>query len=266
MRIEVRGYRVAKHGSSAEEYEDALAWHTGGAGRARFAVADGASESSFARRWAELLVGAYVAGEVGAAALAESLRGPQARWWAEGRARPQPWYVAAKVNAGAFAALAGLTLDADGGWHALAVGDCCVFHVRDDALLRAFPIASAAEFDNRPLLLSSNVERNERLGPCVPLACGSWQPGDTFLLMSDALAAAFLSAVVDEGRPVSAALPFGRRQRSFAAWVRRQRAAARLRNDDVSLLRIHLPATDTLDTPAAPSALRTSRQARSVLE
>src|SRR5262249_8616938 len=82
-----------------------------------------------------------------AAGLRGSRGGPQARWWAEVQAKPQPWYVEAKVNAGAFAALAGLTLDADGGWHALAVGDCCVFHVRDDALLRAFPIVSAAQFD-----------------------------------------------------------------------------------------------------------------------
>src|SRR5262249_17994246 len=139
---------------------------------------------------------------------------------------------------------------------ALAVGDCCVFHVRDDALLRAFPIVSAAQFDNRPLLLSSNPERNERLGPCVPLACGAWQPADSFLLMSDALAACFLPTVVDEGQPVSAALPFGR-QRSFASWVRRQRAAIRLRNDDVSLLRIHLPAPDTVNAATLAAGLST---------
>src|SRR5205823_15022454 len=118
---------------------------------------DGASESSFTRRWAELLAETYVAGGIGAATLTDSLRGPQARWSEEVRTRPQPWYVAAKVNAGAFAALAGLTLDGDGGWHALAVGDCCLFHVRDDALLRAFPIASAAEFDNRPQIGRAHV-------------------------------------------------------------------------------------------------------------
>ena len=32
----------------------------------------------------------------------------------------------------------------DASWSALAVGDCCVFHVRGDALLTAFPVNDAA--------------------------------------------------------------------------------------------------------------------------
>ena len=46
---------VPKHGNAEDEYEDAFA-----AGSKRFAIADGASESSFAAPWARLLTEAGI--------------------------------------------------------------------------------------------------------------------------------------------------------------------------------------------------------------
>ena len=240
LRKHVRTYRLPKHGSSEAEYEDAVARSPGRAYPRRFAVADGASESSFARAWAELLAEAYARGALTASTLYDDLLPLQAAWQVEVAAKPLPWYATEKVRHGAFAALAGLTLHADGSWQALAVGDCCVMQVREDVLLHSFPLADAAAIDNRPRLLSSNAERNSHLAELDTAACGAWEPGDGFLLMSDALAAYVLRSVVDEGRGVGETLRF-MGQQGFRRWITDRRAERSLRNDDVSLIRVQTP-------------------------
>jgi hypothetical protein len=233
-------YQSPKRGSSDAEYEDAVAVDERTDFPRRFAVADGASESSFARRWAELLAAAYVGGGLAACSLTEDLIPLQERWTAEVGAKPLPWYAAEKARNGAFAALAGLTLHEDGAWEALAAGDCCVMHVREDRLLRSFPLADAAAFDNRPRLLSSNPERNGCLDGVVVTAAGVWKPGDSFLLLSDALAAYVLRRVLEDGRTVGRSLPLNRPDR-FRRWAEERRSEQVLRNDDLSLVRVQVP-------------------------
>jgi hypothetical protein len=240
MQFVVSHFWCAKKGSADTEYEDALARGPAGARLRRFAVADGASESSFAGLWARLLARAYARGALAPETLIEGLRPLQAWWQRRVGARPLPWYAAEKVRAGAFAALAGLTLACDGRWSALAAGDCCVFQVRDDALMAAFPLADAAAFDRRPLLIGSNPERNGRLAEAVRFTEGGWEPGDTFLLMSDAAAAYLLRGVVDRGRTVSGVLAYGGSACAFRAWIDCLRATGAMRNDDVSVLKVQV--------------------------
>src|SRR5262249_47193483 len=99
-----RALCLGKRGNAAEDYEDAAA---GDAPGGRFAVADGASEASFAALWARLLVEGFLAatgrpwrdlGWVG------PLRG---RWAAEVDGRPLPWYAEEKRELGAFATFLG---------------------------------------------------------------------------------------------------------------------------------------------------------------
>src|ERR1051326_4824454 len=97
-------FRVPKYGSTRAEYEDAMAWSRR---QRRFAVADGASASAFARLWARLLVQAYVAGGLRAANLEHDLAPLQARWLADVEQRDLPWYAAEQARRGAFAALVG---------------------------------------------------------------------------------------------------------------------------------------------------------------
>jgi hypothetical protein len=240
LRHGARVYCLPKLGSSEAEYEDAAARTPGRAYPRRFAVADGASESSFARLWAELLVGAYVRGALRAGALCEDLIPLQEAWRADVERRPLPWYAMEKARTGAFAALAGLTLRADGTWQALAVGDCCVMQVRDDRIVTSFPLAKAEAFDNRPRLLGSIAERNGHLPHVDAVACGDWEPGDGFLLLSDALAAYLLRTALDDACGIDATLGF-MGQQGFRRWVAARRAARTLRNDDVTLIRVTLP-------------------------
>jgi hypothetical protein len=235
MQLYLRRYWCPKRGSAEREYEDAIAAGAGPAFPRRLAIADGASESSFARLWATLLVDAYAGGALTAGTLLDGLAPLQQRWHAEVTARPLPWYASEKARAGAFAALVGLTLHEDGTWQAVAAGDCCTLHLRADRLLCSFPLESAAAFDNRPRLLSSNPERNQGLDADIRHACGRFLPGDAFLLMSDALAAHVLRRLLDERCPLARTLPF-RRPRAFRRWVEARRNDRSLRNDDVSLL------------------------------
>src|SRR5262245_5873816 len=127
--LAIGAFRMPKAGSSQAEYEDATAWSSR---RRRFAVADGASASAFARLWAQLLARAYVRGHLQAESLETDLAPIQIRWASQVDQRPLAWYAQEQARRGAFAALAGLTLHDEGSWSALAVGDCCVLHARDD--------------------------------------------------------------------------------------------------------------------------------------
>jgi len=237
-------FRLAKAGSRAREYEDSIARSRRGD---RWAVADGASASAFARLWAYLLVHAYTAGWLAPDTLEVDLAPAQARWAALVERRPLPWYAAEQSRRGAFAALVGLSLARDGTWSGLAVGDCCLFQVRRGELLVAFPLDDPDAFDNRPLLLCSRPAGNATLRGCggIVSASGTWQSGDTFLLMSDALAAAFLRLHLRaaEVRPASPldALQFDRTRGGFRHWIETLRSACVLRNDDVSLVILEVP-------------------------
>jgi hypothetical protein len=137
--------------------------------------------------------------------------------------------VAAKAAEGAFATVLGLSLHADGRWRAVSVGDCCLFHVRGDALVRRWPFASPDDFTNRPALVPS---RSDRRVPAPERTDGPWRPGDRFLLATDAVAAWLLheeDAATRDWDPDS-----------FRAAVGRARDDGSLRNDDATLLVLDL--------------------------
>jgi hypothetical protein len=238
-----QAFRLSKRGHSDQEYEDAYA---GEPSTGRFAVADGASEASFAGVWARVLVDGFVSVPGRPWRELEWLEG-QRRLWAEKIDPLQlPWYAQEKREQGAFATLLGLALwpatpAGPGRWSALAVGDSCLVHTRGERFLTSFPLTEAAEFDNQPRLLCSRTVTADTESE---QAQGRWQSGDRFLLMTDALAQWFLSQT-EEGRAplesINALLAGPNPQDAFAAWVKGRRDHEGLRNDDVTLLVIDAP-------------------------
>src|SRR5947209_16483634 len=143
---------LPRRGHAREEYEDAFAADPV---RGRYAIADGASESSFAARWAQLLVEEFVRSAAPQPCpWADWLPAPQERWAAELGERALPWYAETKFQQGAFAAFLGVVVGPQA-WHAVAVGDSCLFQVRADRLHRAFPLTAAGGFHNSPWLVGS---------------------------------------------------------------------------------------------------------------
>ncbi len=225
-------FHAPKKGNTSEEYEDAFA---GDPAQGRFAVTDGASESAFAGAWAGIVAQAYVR-------TPGSWSGwlPDARklWRSQVQGRELPWYAETKFHEGAFAATLGLIFHPDH-WRAEAIGDCCLFQIRQERLCHAFPISRSQDFDNRPVLLGSrNREAGQPKLQCYSLQ-GDWRGGDLFYLMTDALAQWFLTKIEGRGSP------WRKLQRletpeQFAFWLDKVRTANEIRNDDVTLLRIHV--------------------------
>jgi hypothetical protein len=225
---------LPKGGHRAEEYEDAFLVQAGRQLPLRAAVADGATEAAFSRTWAQRLVEGFVVdGPASPAALEDRLQAWRRAWRQTAAAREGglPWYAAAKAREGAFAALLGLAVQADGTWQALAAGDCCLFHLRGEAVCACWPLTHPEQFGNHPALLGS---LDVAADPPLLAQHGSWQPGDVFLLASDALAAWLMRT-----DPV-AALAFT--PLSFSAVVASARRQGGLRNDDVTLVRLELEA------------------------
>jgi hypothetical protein len=248
VEIVARALWLPKAGNTAEEYEDAWAVEDESdeaSDRFRCAVADGATEASFSGLWARLLTRGYCDGVFPDAPTLCDFAPLQGAWEREVAAIPLPWYAEEKARSGAFSSLLGLTIAAangpDGGrWEALAVGDSCLFQVRDDRLLTAWPLAAAADFTNRPTLLSSHPARNDAVTDQLAPVAGDWLPGDAFYLLTDALACWFLLAREASGQPWRDldAVATADGSDPFIAWIADLRADRALRNDDVTLLRV----------------------------
>lgn len=239
--VQFRLWQQPKRGEGAEVCEDAAA---GDAARGCFAIADGAAESADAARWARLLVEEFVRDPVVKPGLwAKVVAGIQQRWqWevdhASGR---RPWYAEAKRQQGAFATFLGLLFEETRWlgrkrWRALAVGDTCLFQVRNGRLLRALPVQRTEDFSNNPRLLGSSPQADNQLGVSHS---GDWSSEDRFWLMTDALAEWFLREVEADGQPWETLARFlAVTDIPFAAWVDEQRDAKKMRNDDVTLLAV----------------------------
>jgi hypothetical protein len=237
MRSSATAWWAPKSGHAANEYEDAYAVQPEAH---RFAVADGASETSFARQWAELLVEGFVHEPPAAAALHDWVSPLQATWREAHEGKATSWFAEAKARDGAFSSLLGLTFDGDR-WRALAVGDTCLFVVRAGKLARAFPFERSEQFSNRPVLISSVARSNGKLWSEVALEEGELQPGDRLLLMTDALAQWFL-VEAELGRRPWAALAQVTTPEQFVGFVDCLRAGRALRNDDVTFVQVEVAA------------------------
>jgi hypothetical protein len=293
LRLRWTTLSVQKYGNRPAENEDAVQPGPGQgvyAGPAGFAsaMADGATQTSFAGLWARLLVEEVVregdsqtegagkndperAGLKPAQvqpiqpALAPPIQRAQARWMRELAGLELPWHAEEKVRLGAFSSLLGFWVQppgrsarSGGTWRAAAVGDTCLVQFRRNRLLLSFPLGASAMFNNSPVLLSSNPQRNALIlqDEARCWTAGAWLPGDEFLLMTDALAAWCLRELERGSAPLVCLLAHCLNapdpQAGFAAWVAQQRAAGALKNDDTSLMWIGLDSVRPAERAARP--------------
>ncbi|MFE9793493.1 hypothetical protein ACFYRL_17335 [Streptomyces goshikiensis] len=258
-----------KHGSTDTECEDAVAVlpHRSYEEMLRepltASVCDGATESVLAKDWAriladtsareamdraDLLAGGPAFEEFAAAAVAQW--DPWLASYTQARAdegRPLKWYEQSKLTSGAFATLLSVRVDpvlvetagAHWHWRAAALGDSCLFHLRDDTLLRSFPVEHPDEFGVTPDLFGSRNHDTALIEERTRFAEGECVPGDRLLLMTDALAAWFLTAP-DRFRALGELLEFAGPDdlAGFSRWLTGLREQQVLRNDDVAVVRI----------------------------
>ena len=97
----------------------------------------------------------------------------------------------------------GLHVGLDDGFEnqALAVGDTCLFHIRDRKLLSVFPLCRSADFVCSPWLIGSRGFTGEMMAGRELRCAGEFQAGDRLWLMTDALAQWFLRRTEAGGEP-----------------------------------------------------------------
>ncbi|MBH1938834.1 hypothetical protein I5Q34_32020 [Streptomyces sp. AV19] len=259
-----------KHGSTAAECEDAVRvlpdvpCDVLVTGPMTASVCDGATESVLAKDWARLLAAAsaeyalrdeeFFTGGAGYERFATEVVERWEPWLEEytrnraAAGRPLKWYEQAKLAEGAYATMLTLRITPEPGspteswhWQAAALGDSCLFHMRDDKPLRSFPVEHPEEFGTAPDLFGSRNRDTGLIAARTRFTRGVCEPGDRLLLMSDALASWFLTAS-DPVHALRQLLEFGgpHDADSFGAWLETLRSRESLRNDDVAVVRVDI--------------------------
>jgi Protein phosphatase 2C len=238
-------FLAPKRGSEAGECEDAFSVNTD---RMCFCIADGATEGFASRYWARLLVKHWRRSErpiltpdqliAWAAALGSRF---DRRW----RRRPLSWFAEEKARLGAYAAFVGLSFlesHQELHWQAIAIGDACLIICRQNAIVESFPLDDPVNFGFRPFLLPSNRDAQETIREKVEVRSAPVQPGDSFFLLTDAIAAWFLRAArsaPEEIAGLEQMLHYGKRH-ELAEFIEQARSDGSLRNDDVGIVRVRV--------------------------
>jgi hypothetical protein len=240
----VRQYLTQKLGANRGECEDAVAFNH--ANRA-FAVADGATEAFDSRYWARLLARAWVRQPAltpqSLVDLAQTLGARADKRWSQ---RKLSWYAEEKARAGSYAALVGVVFFCDRdelSWQAIAVGDCCLLQLREQRVITTLPITSASEFGFRPTLLPSKGIQAMTQSDAIKQFTGGAQLGDSFLLLSDAVACWLLEQ--RGGGSMALAQTFESLLRDdrideLDIFFDEQRTAVNIKNDDIAAIHIQV--------------------------
>lgn len=242
---------LPKLGNEEVEYEDAYASLENKCSdnqTIRVAVADGATESSFSAEWAGMLSKCYVENEFyDIKELRLQVESLSKDWQSNIDVRQLTWFAEEKARMGAFSTLLGLEIYLDAtdiaGWHSIAVGDSCLFQIRNNLLEYAFPIQHSSDFSNSPILISSKPEKNRQHWDKALRRYGNWQAGDFFFLTTDALAAWFIHEYELGNLPWEILIKLiddNECDKSFKLWVNELRASSSMKNDDVTCLIIKL--------------------------
>ena len=195
MFFQHRVFRLAKDAEQPQADQDAMAVDQI---RGIAAIADGVSSTLFAGPWARLLAEAVVA-EPPQLDDPQSLQqwiGPLREAWEEGVDEDSlAWHQKPKLRNGAASTLLWIELEpASPGspsqhtLRAFAMGDCCLFHVHQGQVVRAFPLEASSDFDIDPDVLRSRTSAGDQSLAFHTLA-DHCEQGDLLVLCSDALAA-----------------------------------------------------------------------------
>lgn len=244
MKVGYRVFWLPKAGLSTDEYEDAFAPAEAPEAELkefRCAVSDGATETSFSGIWARILCSAFHADKF-------NLHDLQAEWLKEVSGKKLPWYAEQKLESGAYATLLTLCLqeaEDEISWSVQALGDSCLFHVREGQVLKALPLDDWEAFDYTPVLISTKQAANEGVLSSQDNEQGTCLKGDIFYLMTDAISKWFLRRNSEQGDSIEL-LEAIKNQDEFQQLVDEQRhlrddrGRPLMPNDDVTWTRICL--------------------------
>ena len=239
-------YWTPKNDTAISDWEDGAAYN---AASGWFAVTDGASTGSNSREWAYTLAHSFVQD----ADHGVFERQGFTKWLDTVRAGFDPssgeypisnvpqWVRQTGEYQGAFATLVGGQLDGDR-LDAIAVGDCCLFHLPAGHATGAgptpFPLADPRQFGTSPMLVPSVSSGDQNLLGSVAHLSIRIHPGDVVFVASDALSETLMRRL---DQPLIWQLLARIGHRGFTDLCRDLRTAQQMKNDDVTLFRALVP-------------------------
>ena len=236
---------LPKFGNSADENEDNILEPSKSEIETetivKFAISDGATESSFSKEWSDLLVSAYKDKSFEQAYLPETIKTISETWQSMAAAIDLPWYAEQKAEKGAFATFLGLTINKEeNSFDAVAVGDCSLFQIRNNEIYFSFPVISIEDFNNTPNLIASNEKYQTDLENNTVYHKGEIEPNDIIILATDAIAAWILKQKNRNPKIIQILIEQFEKQdeQNFEEWLNKKRKTNKIKNDDVTLLKI----------------------------
>lgn len=236
--------------------------------KGRYAIADGATRSFFPKEWATLLVKHFC--ESADLSLVKidwrDWIGPiQQKWYKQVEEKVSErnlFYLTNSFNAkeSAVSTFIGIEFNKDnGGWEAMIVGDSCLFH-KSDSEFKSYLMENSADFTNHPEIFASFAKDNHSEPTFIR---GNANPGDTFILATDALAkwilehkeTGKLDAALDRLKAI-------RMDEEFYQFVHgaRHDEVIRLVNDDVTLILISVEEVQKSEETESEASLEVQTQ------
>lgn len=263
MQIQMVTFSAAKDGNAPGEWQDGACGGvipdgTGAPHRARFVVLDGATTAYDPVRWVDQLVRSFAP----QANESQGSQGPRLEpaamraWFAEMQDR---WAKDVRdfdsiieerkfAEVGSFATLLGFEIYGLDGpepyWRAVALGDTVLFHVRAGRLIATFPPMGPEDFGTLPDGVHTSPASLERMTERLLTGGGVLEAGDFLFAATDAMAQWILRTIERGEAKVWDTLTTLAHPDVFARLVEDQRrerdSAKRMKNDDVTLMRLRM--------------------------
>ena len=263
MQIQMVTFSAAKDGNAPGEWQDGACGGvipdgTGAPHRARFVVLDGATTAYDPVRWVDQLVRSFAPQANGS----QGSQGPRLEpaamraWFAEMQDR---WAKDVRdfdsiieerkfAEVGSFATLLGFEIYGLDGpepyWRAVALGDTVLFHVRAGRLIATFPPLGPEDFGTLPDGVHTSPASLDKMTERLLIGGGVLEAGDFLFAATDAMAQWILRTIQRGEAKVWDTLTTLAHPDVFAQLVadqrREQDGSRRLKNDDVTLMRLRM--------------------------
>jgi hypothetical protein len=256
MFFQHRAYWLPKDTQDPSRYEDAFEVDPA---RGLAAICDGVSSTLFSGRWADILAKATVAQppQVGSPeGLDAWLNHYREAWSATIDESSLAWHQKPKLLEGAASTLLWIELAAPGNHdevarpfrlRSYAIGDCCLFHVRDGQVLQTFPILESARFDSNPQVIRSVVKRSDVVAfEAMESSCN---PADLLVLCTDAIGA-WLMRQLEAGFPLDWDAFWETTPEDWQQWLVELRQGNQIRFDDSTMVLLRVAGRKPERAPA----------------
>ena len=237
--LSVREFHRQKSGYRAEEYEDAYSLLPE---KGAFAIADGATESSFSKVWARALVKTFTDDPPSLEmndreAMKHILDRARKEWYGSISWEGLPWFQKNKAILGSYSTFLGIQIEMEGQkrYRCITIGDSCIFHI-SGSKMESFPYSDYRDLNFTPRLmwsghgypigLSKDVEV-----PGMEVKYGRLKDGDTLILATDAISKWMLQNKTE--KPWLSVLENADNWDSFIGSLI---SSGKMRNDDVTIV------------------------------